>query len=407
MFNSEALEVAIGMVFLFLLMSVVCTAVREWLEGFLKWRASDLEHGLRTLLDDRSGAITKDLFDHPMINSLFKGTYGAADRNLPSYIPAANFATAFLDYVARGAMTGAPATGSPAPNVEPLTIQSLRDGVATLPSEHLRRFVLATLDYAGNDIEKARLGVQQWFDGTMDRVSGWYKRRTQAMLFALGLGTAIALNVDSLYVIQRLISDKTLRTAVATQADGLKAIPACTDNKGQCIEDTRAALLQIGMPIGWVECRRHGDSDAHTWPRQVCAETGAAGVDPAKPAIVPNVVFQFLGIALGWFVTAFAVMLGAPFWFDVLNRFMVIRSTVKPHEKSPEEDSQDRSADKKAAVVADPSSTPAVDASAAAAAADPPAPPDPPSALPITDAVAAFVPHQWQAGRENPQEIVL
>ena len=46
--------------------------------------------------------------------------------------------------------------------------------------------------------------------------------------------------------------------------------------------------------------------------------------------------------AFGWLLTAFAVTLGAPFWFDVLNRVMVIRSTVKPHEKSPEEASEDR-----------------------------------------------------------------
>ena len=35
-------------------------------------------------------------------------------------------------------------------------------------------------------------------------------------------------------------------------------------------------------------------------------------------------------------------MLGAPFWFDVLNKFMVIRATVKPREKSPDEASEDR-----------------------------------------------------------------
>jgi hypothetical protein len=45
---------------------------------------------------------------------------------------------------------------------------------------------------------------------------------------------------------------------------------------------------------------------------------------------------------LGWLLTALAVMLGAPLWFDVLNQIMVIRSTVKPHEKSGEEASMDR-----------------------------------------------------------------
>ena len=44
--------------------------------------------------------------------------------------------------------------------------------------------------------------------------------------------------------------------------------------------------------------------------------------------------------ALGWLTTALAIMLGAPFWFDVLNKFMIVRSTVKPDEKSPAEASK-------------------------------------------------------------------
>ncbi|MGH9962120.1 MAG: hypothetical protein ACREBC_34160, partial [Pyrinomonadaceae bacterium] len=43
---------------------------------------------------------------------------------------------------------------------------------------------------------------------------------------------------------------------------------------------------------------------------------------------------------LGWVLTALAISLGAPFWFDLLNKFIVIRSAVKPHEKSPEDESK-------------------------------------------------------------------
>ncbi len=45
---------------------------------------------------------------------------------------------------------------------------------------------------------------------------------------------------------------------------------------------------------------------------------------------------------LGWLITALAATMGAPVWFDLLNKVMVIRSTVKPREKSPEEGSEDR-----------------------------------------------------------------
>ena len=40
-------------------------------------------------------------------------------------------------------------------------------------------------------------------------------------------------------------------------------------------------------------------------------------------------------------ITAMAISFGAPFWFDLLNRLMVVRSTVKPQEKSPPEASKD------------------------------------------------------------------
>jgi hypothetical protein len=42
-------------------------------------------------------------------------------------------------------------------------------------------------------------------------------------------------------------------------------------------------------------------------------------------------------------ITGFAISQGAPFWFDLLNRFMVVRSTVKPNEKSEEQPSKERS----------------------------------------------------------------
>jgi hypothetical protein len=46
-------------------------------------------------------------------------------------------------------------------------------------------------------------------------------------------------------------------------------------------------------------------------------------------------------VVAGWLLTAIAMTLGAPFWFDTLNKFMVVRSTIKPQEKSGVEASKD------------------------------------------------------------------
>ena len=415
MFNSETLEVAIGMAFLFLLMSLICTGVKEWIEGIFKWRAMDLERGLRTLLVDEAGQLTAHVYAHPMVSSLYQGRYNPAlladnalthwvpgvsrarqmpwsvRRNLPSYIPSANFAKALIDLVARGP---ADVDGETAPH-GPLSIALLRERASALQSAYLRRALLSAIDHCEGDLRQLTDNLQHWFDGAMDRASGWYKRRTQTVLFALGLGAAAVLNVDALYVMGRLTADKTLRTAVvaaAAQPLPPEAAASATPASGLvAAQRAREELNRVGMPLGW---RPAAGADASAWtldftPVQLCRIEVDTSCQPTG--------YSAWRVALGWLMTAFAVMLGAPFWFDLLNKFMVIRSTVKPREKSREEGSEDR---------ADPSATPTPVVVAPAPSTDGPAPGA--DALPAPAAApAAFVPHTWRDGQSNPREIPL
>src|SRR5262249_6107811 len=137
-------------------------------------------------------------------------------------------------------------------------------------------------------------------------VSGWYKRRTQNIIFVIGLVLTIALNADTVKVATSLVQDEALRRVVVAEAESVardKDRPAA--EVGARYQDVKS----LGFPIGW-----------QGWP----GARAAAGHIP------------------GWLMTAFAISLGAPFWFDVLNKFMVVRSTVKPREKSREEGSEDR-----------------------------------------------------------------
>jgi hypothetical protein len=67
--------------------------------------------------------------------------------------------------------------------------------------------------------------------------------------------------------------------------------------------------------------------------------------------------------------------MGAPFWFDLLNKVTVIRSTVKPHEKSGEEASEDRQIKKE--IVMEGKTAGAAEPSLAAPASAPLRPPQP------------------------------
>ena len=351
MFDLGILDVGIGMAFLFLAVSLICSAVREFIETFMKTRAMDLERGLRELLADQKGTgFTKSLFEHPLISGLFTGTYdpkrikttalsGGDERmpfrhrrNLPSYIPSGQFASALMDLVVRRPN----ALPYPAP---PLSLETLRSAAAALDNDQVRRAVLSAIDLGGDDIQKVKANIESWFNGTMDRVAGWYKRRTQLVLFLVGLFVAIVMNVDAITVADRFGTDAELRGAVVAAAGHTvkspsgDAAPSPVD-----VDEVRNQLVKVGFPIGWVGGRPGPQFQMTCAARQ--ATQPKLVTNPTDPPC--SDVGVYVQIVFGWLITAVATMLGAPFWFDVLNKFMVIRSTVKPHEKSREEGSEDR-----------------------------------------------------------------
>jgi hypothetical protein len=333
MFGSEVLEVGAGLALLFLFVSLICTATVEGIEALLKKRAKDLERGIREMLGNGGEQnLVEAFYKHPLIHSLFAGDYDRAKLgNLPSYIPAGNFATAIMDIVVRGPEY---ATAGRAAGNDQLSVDSFRSSAQKVTDPKLQRVLLSAIDTAQGDINLVKASLEAWFNGTMDRVSGWFRRRTQGILFFIGLAAAACLNIDAITVAQRLSHDQALRQAAVAQASafsevGAAAGTAFTDLQKQRYAELENNLRSIGYPIGWQEW----------WPAPqrallLCGDRTICIRGVYLPAA--------LGIALGWLITALAVMLGAPFWFDVLNKFIVIRSTVKPREKSQEEASEDR-----------------------------------------------------------------
>lgn len=314
----EILDVAIGVIFVYILVSIVCTAIREGIEAGMKTRAVYLEHGLQELLHEKTAEGTvKKIYDHPLIFGLFSGDYRKTKSlmnfgyNLPSYIPARSFAIALMDVAARGAATDAVSAD---PNGPVVSLESVRANVANLQNPPLQRVLLSAIDTAQGDLNRVQANIEAWFDSAMDRISGAYKRSTQWIILAIALTVTIVMNVDTIAIVNHLMRDEAARELVVEIA---RKNP----------DGTATQLKTLDLPIGW--------------------EPGFAF--PAWPGLTTIV---------GWLLTAFAATLGAPFWFDVLNKVMVIRSTVKPHEKSPEESSEDRQKKEQAPTVTQPVAAP-------------------------------------------------
>jgi hypothetical protein len=308
------LEVAIGILFAWLGLSLAGMYIQEWIVGKLGWRSSMLETYIGNLLTDP--AIAKQFYNHPIIQGLHSGTDGS---HKPSYIPSGQFSTVLFDIIrdapkeasliqktlydlqndidrlskdkralaqqqldltlsltrkaleteAGQAMVDSildEAKGqirklsADYPDLQPVieakfkefasqkkqidmilaslqiqngaepassTLDQIRLGLAVLSvsQPQLKQAVEALLtgveEYVAegqSTFLEARRNLEGWFDNSMDRLSGWYKRRSQTLAFIIGVSVAIVLNVDSLQLASQLWRDPVVRESLANQA---------------------------------------------------------------------------------------------------------------------------------------------------------------------------------------------
>jgi hypothetical protein len=331
MFGSVVIDVVIGLTLVYLLLSLVSSAIREGLASIFKSRARFLHRGVSELLGDPT--LVADLYKHPLVSALYRGPYDEARQkhDLPSYIPSRNFALALLDMAARGRDARNPLTATA--EASRLSLDAVRRQVWLLRNEPVQRVILSAIDTASDDLTTALENVQDWFDASMERVSGWYKRRTQLVLFIVGLATTIACDADTVRIANQLYRDPARRDAAvamaaavgrdtalartlgAGTAQGAARPSTASDSVPSRTADVArgavARLDSLGLPLAWADVHAARDIPGHI----------AAAV-------------------LGWLLTAFAISLGAPFWFEMLNRVMAIRSTVKARESAPQDERQ-------------------------------------------------------------------
>jgi hypothetical protein len=275
-FGSTVLEVAIGMIFVYLLMSLLCSAFNELINAALRLRARDLEDGIRRLLDDEQerkslrdklsswfgqpsapaeGKLSERLFHHPLIEPF-------SQKGRPSYIPARTFSLALWNLATAAAKKadadkqkqgGTPPPQNPAPappNADAdnparpagsdaavaagvtKDLERLRETIITLDKkdlpDKLKQSLVTLIDEADNDFDKARANVENWYNDAMDRVSGGFRRRAQYILIALGFAVAAAMNVDSFNIVKVLWNSDDLRKAVVDAAEVYAKTPPTT-----------------------------------------------------------------------------------------------------------------------------------------------------------------------------------
>jgi len=313
MANFTALEVVIGLAFVYFVLSLICSAVTETISSLQRTRAKMLVPAIENLLSG-SDTITKEgkelaalFWKHPLVQGLVRprsadtSAPAVTEGKGPAYVPARTFVSALIDIGARSTPT---AKAAPDGHLNAVVVgTSLIDAIDAIPSPPLREALLAIYRDAGGELEAFRRGAEKWYDDSMDRVSGWYKRHVQAMLWVIAILVVVFLNVDTIQIATTLWKDPTARAAVVANADAAV-------QQGQKPPSVGAAVSSIGLPLGW----------------KLHLGTGRQEI--------PNHTLGVLGKLVGLLLTAAALSLGAPFWFDLLSKFIRVRGTGPPPASS-------------------------------------------------------------------------
>jgi hypothetical protein len=254
-------------------------------------------------------------YEHPIIYSLSKPSA------MPSYVQSSDFTVALFDLLNRAGKEDQSEAEDPTQNK--ITIENIRKGIEKIERSALKARLKSLLDTAQINkkdntevgIEDFRTTVIAWFDATMDRGKGWYKRKTQFIGILCGVVLAILLNADTISLSNALWQNAVLRESVSQAA-------VVYAEKGDNVnaQTAQQQLLSLGLPIGW--SFRFADQNPATTD---------------DPRDFPSALGGWVSKAIGLILTGFAISQGSQIWFDLMNRLINLRSTgLKPEPEEKE-----------------------------------------------------------------------
>jgi hypothetical protein len=441
MTSNIVLDVAIGLVFIYLLYSLLATTIQEFVATIFSYRSRMLERGLEQMLDGKNYSyywwdrlwnflyarnkrksdgkyfIKTNLFTnliscHPLY---VRSGENSITSSKPSYLGADIFSDILIDILKSD-------------DKQFILLKDIAKSIKEKAADKdhplnrdLEQILSIYMEQANGDLQKFKLLIENWYDDTMDRVSGWYKKQTNWILFVIGLCLAIAFNISTIDIVRQLSVSKAAREGIVKSATdyindhklSINSQPADkrsldSDLKNNLNADNRrVAQLEvdstnkkndtgksnINTPVSQQQVNRNNDAGKVKEPTSATPNNNVAGTPKSFEEIRSNlnsidaiykltdsITSSNTSLGLGWgdfgqseelkvwnekgkpekekpspknsfekiiyvlwetittphywlgfLITGLAISLGAPFWFDLLNKFVNLRvSGAKP-----------------------------------------------------------------------------
>jgi hypothetical protein len=326
------LEVAIGLVFVWLVISIATLEFQNRITGLLNWRADHLENSILNMFKDPN--LMKSFYEHPLIAELApKDKNGAPimKKGKPrqtDYVPSATFAKVACEVIMNA---GKPGDRVP---LDSMSLDQMKEGAKALAQSNpnlaqINQYLLPRMERSVSNIEEKvseyRRNTENWFNDVMTQASVGYKVRAQRMAFWIGLTIAIFINIDTIHIAQKLWQEPTARAVIVAQAQREVQGPTPPENI------SFSTARSLNFPAGWTttaldvnSCRSIDIKDYQL----VIRSAGKCLAVTSLPAF--NNAWGWIVKVAGYILSAFAAAQGAPFWFDVLKKLVGIKQQPAP-----------------------------------------------------------------------------
>lgn len=334
MTGNVALDIAIGLVFIYTLYSLLTTTIVEFIASNLQLRSSNLKHAIRRMLDDDDRKVFSEKFiKAPGIKYLASKNFHLFRwiNSFPSYMEASSFSS-MLIYILKEEVQ----------NDRPLA-ERIKEALQNKKNTETGKHLIFLLEQAHNDIEVFTQSIENWFNVTMERASGWYKKNITYITFTCAFIMAMIFNIDTFQMIRELSKNPEVRQQYVQSAGEIIKSPVFTNPTTYFDTTLRTRLKNDSnlknkvTPEKFENFVNDSVSKALFKNQQelvVQMDTifslsqKAQNIMSFKRKKCPRWFFDSWGNFLGCWVTAIALTLGAPFWFDLLSKLMKLRSSI-------------------------------------------------------------------------------
>jgi hypothetical protein len=320
--NLFILELAISLILIFFLFSLIISGIQELITGLItRSRGKFLKDSIDKILIDRQNKNWSELFyDHPLIDKLKRKR-----DSLPSYISSDTFSKCLINIITD---EGKIRTFD---NTNPEDIKYAENlpgddqlknfiiGLETLNQSNFKTLIKSFLVDCDN-LQKLQNNIKTWFDEYQKRVTGWYKRKARWITFYITIIVTIGFNIDTIHITKELSVNRELRQSLTLYAESIiekgneaslypdfgEKQDSLTLNEVKFelrkVDSLINEVQKLSLPIGWQEYKS------------------------IEEFFKPKGESLFLHL-IGWIISIFALSLGAPYWFKIMNMVVNIRNT--------------------------------------------------------------------------------